>query len=74
MGSHYVYNIVPYIHVIACSMAFKYVNFGKCRVVGKYVNLKKSVSDMYAGLKFYDTIIIWLIYYYIGITQRDGSH
>jgi hypothetical protein len=26
-------------------------------VVGKYVNLKKSISDMYAGLKVYDTIM-----------------
>jgi hypothetical protein len=26
-------------------------------VVGKYVNLKKSISDMYAGLQVYDTII-----------------
>jgi hypothetical protein len=29
-------------------------------VVGKYVNLKKSISDMYTGLKVYDTIIIKL--------------
>jgi hypothetical protein len=26
-------------------------------VLGKYVNLKKSISDMYAGLKVYDTIM-----------------
>jgi hypothetical protein len=26
-------------------------------VVGRYVNLKRSISDMYAGLKVYDGII-----------------
>jgi hypothetical protein len=38
-------------------MVFEYLIFRKYRVVGKYANFKKSMSDMYAGLKVYDTII-----------------
>jgi hypothetical protein len=53
MGSHYVCNIVSYIHVTACSIIYglQILDLRKCRVVGNYVNLKKSVSAMYAGLK-----------------------
>jgi hypothetical protein len=58
MGSHYVYSIVPYIHIIACSIIYGLRIFDLRKMpCGRYVNLKKAISDMYAGLKVYDTII-----------------
>jgi hypothetical protein len=58
MGSHYVYNIVPYIHGMACGIIYGLQILDLLEMpCGWHVNLKKSISDIYAGLKVYDTVI-----------------
>ena len=41
MGSHYVYNIDPYVHTVTCSIIYglPILDLSKCHVVGKYVNI-----------------------------------
>jgi hypothetical protein len=85
MGSHYVYNIDPYIHIITCSCNlwiplgahFIYLNCNSILAWGWLYLAETCRCTKNWYLSLYDKIVVfidWLIYCYVDITQRDGSY